>query len=158
MTSNKPGKPMPVRVPSDDCVITRDGMEYRLHEGEWIEVIRGQMVGQIQLGHKLARAAPSIAAVQGDEDETTQVLSIIGNAVDDAVALLRSRITGWNWTGMDGEPLPQPGDEPDVFSRLEVEELWYLVGALNETTAERGNDLRPSVNTFSATARPRGRK
>ena len=152
-------KPLPVRVPSDDCVVTIDGDEYHPHEGEWVVILRGVSVGKINLLRRLNTMASKIAAVQGDTDENQRVAEIVGAADDDAITMLRDRIVAWSWTDGLGRPLPQPIDDVAVFDRLAQEELYYLVSLTKaESPDEQKNGSRPSPTISSGSARTRNRK
>ena len=156
-TTERPERPEPVIVPSDDCVITRDGREYHIHRGEWVKAAVGMTLGQVRLIEKLTRLQSEMAAVEGDSDEDKQVVRLLSGTAGDAAAVLRGRIVAWNWTDSAGTPRPQPS-EPGAFDGLELEELFYLVAVLrNQAPAERSKDSRPSQTTSSATPRARSR-
>ena len=123
----------PVRVDSDDCEvrigrviedgeITNEGTPWKVHTGEWIEVMPAQSIGEI-------------LALTEIMDNTSASLRTICTE-------LSRRVVGWNWTGMDSEPLPQPYMNPKVLEELTDDELMWVMGATKgrETTAERKND------------------
>jgi hypothetical protein len=50
------------------------------------------------------------------------------------IELLREVPISWNWANGTGEPLPQPGDDPDVWEEISDEELVFIVANLNAGT------------------------
>ncbi len=84
---------------SDDLVVKDDeGIEHHPHAGEWVRFRR-------DVPWRMVRIAP-------DMPNSEYCPLIIG--------LLTRQIIDWNWTGDDGQPLPQPGDS--AF----VDRLWDL--------------------------------
>jgi len=117
----------PERVPSDDCTVTVDGVEYAIHEGEWVEFMPGLTAGEIEMMKQARIIATRFAAIEGDADAEDTQLDIVGDRIDEAWAFITDRITGWNWTDNDGKPYPQIKDDPDVFKSLHLQEIYYLV-------------------------------
>ena len=67
--------------------------------------------------------------------------------------LYYKRVVDWNWTGIDGEPMPKPYKNPKVFKDLQNEELIWLVSAtVGETPSEQKNESKDSPNTHLAEA------
>jgi len=125
----------PMRVESDDCAIyigrviedgeiTDDGTPHHVHVGEWVELLPCRSLAEIMALAEVGAAAQSGA---GSIRTLCQELS--------------KRVTGWNWTGMDSEPLPQPYENPLVLESLTDDELMWVLSAAQgkETTATRKN-------------------
>lgn len=143
----------PRRVDSSDCVvyvgrvvkdgkITEPGTPYRIHEGEWVEVLPIlTMRDYLTVGGLLnmdSTASP------------TDLMARLGKVLDDVCQQLSRRLTAWNWTDMDRSALPQPHANPEVLKSLADDELaWLLLAARGETPGERKNALPPSVSTSS---------
>ncbi len=125
------------RVPSDDCLvrvgrkiegekIEEEGIAYNVHEGEWIEVIP---VGSLRQYFALSR----LATAGGDAQK-------LEASLDEICEQVAERVTGWNWTDMGGNPLPQPYKSPDAIKALTEDELLYLITAVQgETPGQRKN-------------------
>ncbi len=149
----------PRRIPSDDFVFTIGGEGYKLHEGEWVEVLPGLSVADLRLIQGVNALQDKLAASIGDTDEGVQTVVAMDESASQAIKLLQRRVVGWNWTDDQGEPLPSPVDNPKVFEELQLGELFYLVGLLvGEGPEERKNGSRPSRTSSSGSARPRSRK
>lgn len=129
------GKPKipAVRVPSDDCVVTVSGVEHRIHEGEWVELLPVPTMREYLAVLDIAR-------------ELSESKSA-ATAMDALYALLAKRVLAWNWTDMMGEPLPQPCGNADALKGLSQPELIWLLMAVNgETPSQRKNESAPSAN------------
>lgn len=149
-----PKKPPPRIVPSDDCVVTVDGVEYHPHEGESVSIAPGYSVGDLQLQHELQALRVKLDAIAGDDDEGARQVAILDNSYTSAIEVLSARLLGWTWTDDAGDPLPQPHKAPSAFSRLRLDEIYYLIQAVKgETPGEQKNGSRPSRTSSSATAR-----
>jgi hypothetical protein len=146
--ANKKFKIPTSKIDSSECVvhtgqhiqdgeIKNMGTPHKIHVDEWIEVIPVMtmkesiaMMGISQMGEDVSKAEKSLDA--------------LCNA-------LAKRVINWNWTGFDGELLPKPYKNPDVFKELHNEELVWLVSAsLGETISEQKNESNDSLNTLSA--------
>ena len=143
----------PRRVDSSDCVvyvgrvvkdgkITEPGTPYKVHEGEWVEVLPvPTMQDYLVVG--------SLFGTDGNASPTEQLVAM-GKALDNVCLQLSTRLTAWNWTDMQGLPLPQPHGNPAVLKSLTNDELvWLLLAARGESPAERKNASPPSVSTSS---------
>ena len=131
-------------VPSDDCVIyigrevsddgtvINQGKAYKLHEGEWVKVIPLISVRQFIAWNKLR------ASLSKDTDRIEQGLDALCRE-------LSNKILDWNWTDFEGNPLPKPFKNPEVFKDISEDELIWLSGALVETPAQRKNADVPSA-------------
>ena len=113
-----------VRYASDDCIlhmgrelgdngeISVEGTPYPLHEGEWVE-LQPLLTVRAQL----------------------ELLNISGDAGVDSLVrvseMMASRITAWNWTGMEYESLPNPPSADDLLN-LHNDEWLYLIGLLSK--------------------------
>lgn len=133
-----PGKP-PVRtVPSDDCIVKVDGVEYAVHTGEHVCVLAGFSVGGLRALGKMRALGAEVAAVQGEAEEGGKVLDALNGAFADVTLELARRVKGWNWTDDSGAPLPPPNGTPEPFQALRTEEIYWLIGACQgESSAER---------------------
>ena len=119
-------KPSFTRVPSDDCEVPVGDQVYNVHEGEWVEVLPIRLVGDNRFFVTVNRLQVELQAVQGDDDESARVSEIMARHFDRVVEFIRPRIGAWSWTDLESRPLPQPHDDPDVFTRISSEELLYL--------------------------------
>ena len=162
----KPTRPPAITVPSDDFEIEIDGETYQPHRGERVEVLRGVTVGDYKYMRAVDELSVKIDAVEGEADgedddaklrqliaERQQKIVLMDDSYGETVAFVRDRLVSWDWTDRRGEQLPQPGDDPDVFGRLSLEELFYLVSVIRgETGGQAKNASRPSQTSSSATA------
>jgi len=151
----------PVRIACDDCEIhvgrvirnreiVTPGVAYRVHIGEWIEVIPALTVRAL-LGFRPIEGIESNGQITVGErlDEAERNF-------DDVARSLCDRIVAWNWTALDGTALDQPYKAPQVLKDLHVDEIVYLVAALNrEPEAERKNGSGALPITSSRTVRRR---
>ena len=148
-----PKKPAARLVPSDDCVVTVDGVEYHPHEGECIEVIPIAQLEDLRIMRELNGVRPQLDTVKDEPDQRAREIEILSKAFEIAVDVLGHRIVAWNWTDMAGNPMASPAEDPNVLRRLSFEEVFYLVDAIQgETPGEQKNGSRPSRTSGSATA------
>ena len=125
----------PDRVKSDDCAvyigrvvndgeITEAGTPYHVHKGEWVDVLPCRSLAEMM-------AVSAIAA-----DALSGVASLRQICTE-----LSKRVVGWNWTGMDSQPLAQPFGNPELLETLTDDEVLWLLGAAkgDETQEERKN-------------------
>lgn len=45
--------------------------------------------------------------------------------------MLKKSIVGWNWVDDDDKPLPNPQDNPEVVESLPLQEMMFLLAALD---------------------------
>lgn len=134
----------PRRVPSDDCTvcigreikdgqIVNAGTPYRVHEGEWVEVLPIVSVRRwLSLRHMMDGTASDGASLE--------------KALDALCHELSERVMAWNWTDMSGQPLPQPYRNEAVFRDLSDDEiLWLALASQGESPGERKNASAPSA-------------
>ena len=156
------------RVPSDDCLIyvgrvigdgciIEQGTPYAVHKGEWVEVLRlGAIRQYLALMHLTQGAA--LASKELDEVNQVEVATGMENALNDLCHELAQRVIRWNWTGMDGKPLPQPYQNDQAIKDLTEDELiWLAQVAQGEGPGQRKNAsgaLRRTSST-KAHAHPR---
>ena len=146
----------PRRVDSSDCVvyvgrvvkdgqITEPGTPYKVHEGEWVEVLPVlTMQYHLVMGGLFGADEKASPAEQ---------LASMGRALDKVCQQLSKRLTAWNWTDMQGKALPPPHDNPDLLKSLTNDELvWLLLTVRGESPGERKNALPPSASTSSGAA------
>jgi hypothetical protein len=147
-------------IPSDDCKVTVDGVDYFPHEGEQIAVRPKLPVSEY---NTLARfydlAGKAQDSKSGDEQEATAaaagaMFGQIGELFEELCSILASYVLAWTWTDNDGEPLPQPKGRPEVIRELTDEELWYILGVAmgGSNKAQEKNGGEASLTTSSATA------
>lgn len=120
----------PKKVPSDSCVVTVDGEQYPLHKGESVWVIP---VSSMRHYAALIRLRNLVV-------DTSDNMSI-----SDLCSEIAERVIDWNWTGLDGKPLPKPHKNGRLIESLTSEEVAWLIDAIQgETPAERKNASAPS--------------
>ena len=150
MTEKKKFKIPPKKIDSSDCVVhvgqhiqdgkvVNKGEPYKVHEGEYIEIIP-----IVTMGESIA-----LLNVANLTDDSTDA-----NKSFEAICLsLSNKIVDWNWTDITGELLDKPYKNPEVFKNLNTEELMYLVTiSTGETSSEQKNESKDSLNTPSAEA------
>lgn len=152
-------KPAPIRYDTGDLEVEVGGQKYRPHEGEWVEAYAGLTVGQVGLFARLQQLAGRVEALQGEPDAPAKEIALRDEVYQEALRTITPRIARWSWTDAAGEPLPQPRDDPSVMQRLSLEEMFYLVGLIQngETPGMRKNGSGPSGSTSSSKALPRRR-
>lgn len=135
------------------------GQAYRLHEGEWVEIIPIRSARETRELLELRRLKVKLDAVAGEKDAYNRTLEILDRTYEQVCHTLSERVVAWNWTDKLGRPLPQPAGDPEVLLSLSESEIAYLVGlAQEERPADQGKDLRRSPTTSSATRRPKTRR
>lgn len=78
------------------------------------------------LGNIMALASLNVENGQAD------LSGVESGAIDGVYDLLAETVVEWNWVDDEGNPLPQPKDDPDVFRReLVLDEVQYLIENLN---------------------------
>ena len=129
-------KPEPVRLRTDDCVVTVNGADYTPHEGEWVEVLIGQTPADFRVMRASAEMASRIAQLEGEDDEALRRIVTVDDGYADLIDAVRPRLVAWNWTDDLGQPLDQPRENPDVFNKLRIEEVLYLARAVKGDVGE----------------------
>lgn len=61
------------------------------------------------------------------------------DAFEMGIEVLRTHVYEWNWVGDDGEPLPQPKDDPAVIDLLTDDEVEFLSICIQGSEAEAKN-------------------
>ncbi len=146
----------PVWVSSDDCEVfvgqviedgkvAVQGTAYNVHKGEKVAVLPLRNMRQTLdimafMGH---------AANQPGDLESMGAWSLsLDDKLEDLLETVANHVVAWTWTGMAGEPLPQPYKRPDVLRALETDEFRYLFLLLQENNPEaRKNGSGPSATT-----------
>ena len=147
-------KPPTRQVPSDDCLVEVDGMEYKVHEREWVKIISSFAVGHLKVMRRVGELQSQMDSLEDGEEIKKVILA--DDVMSELVEVLQGRIVGWNWTDDLGNPLPQPFGNPNAFKSLRLEEMMYLgLIVRGESPAEQGNGSAPSPITSSATRRPK---
>ncbi len=139
----KPKKPGAVRIPSDDFEMEIDGVIYAPHADEWVEVRPGMAVSSIRVQSAMARLQEEMQAVKGDDGAESQILRQLDEQFTMACDSVAKRVVAWNWTDMEGVPLPSPRNAPDVIADLSAEEVSYLLTLGMSTGSDRGNASQP---------------
>lgn len=138
-------KPEAVEIPSDDCVLTIGGVTFAPHEGEAVWVRPGMTVGELRLLREIQGLQVKIAALADEDEDGVRRIAAMDDAFGSAVAFLRDRLVRWTWTDDAGAPYAQPRDDPAILERLRIEEIFYLVGAVNGANpGQQKNVSRPS--------------
>lgn len=88
-------------------------------EGSWV-IVAALNVAEMRAYKKLA-----------DEDDF--------DAFEMGLEVLRTHVYEWNWVGDDGEPLPQPKDDPLVIDVLTDDEVKFLSDCIQGSDAEVKN-------------------
>lgn len=145
-------KPVPRRIPSDDCAVIIDGAAIYPHEGEWVDIFSGISVGELQAMEHIRRLGVEISAVKGEQDEYQKTLQLLDPHYDELYACLAGRLVGWTWTDDRGRALGDPSDLA-TLRKLRPEELyWLLFCVQGESPGQRKNGWRPSQTISSAIA------
>ena len=146
------GKPLAIRVASDDCAVTSAGEVYYPHEGEWIELFPGVSPAFIREIDRFRRMAVDLDAAEGEADEADRSIEATSAGLVNLCTALAAQIVAWNWTDNRNRELPQPADAPEVLMALDSQEVLYLVTAVRgDNLATRKNGSRPLATTSSAT-------
>lgn len=138
-------KPKPRRIPCDACELMIDGETCRPHEGEWVEMITTETVGDLRIRVQLAGLGAQIDGIRGEPDEGTRFNALLDTQYASLCEFLADRVFAWNWTNIKGRPLPPPVDDdgkPLGLLRLHAGELYWLMNASvprGETEAELKN-------------------
>ncbi len=137
------GKPRPRHIPSDGCGVRIDGEVYYPHEGEWVELVASETIGELRARVAFARLGPELDAVKGEPDEGRQMNAIMEAHYASLTEHLAERIFEWSWTDLHGRPLPSPADgdgKPLGLLKLRADELyWLLTATAPEAADERKN-------------------
>lgn len=140
------GKPRPLRIPSDGCEIRVEGKTYQPHEGEWVELISVNTVGELKTRVEMAKLGVKIDAIRGEPDEGARFNAIMDEHYSMLIQHLARRVFAWNWTDDRGIPLPppvNPDGSPSGLLLLRAAELYWLMNASapkGEAESERKND------------------
>lgn len=132
----------PVRVAADDCVVhlgrkwnddwsmKNEGEEKYPHVGEWVEVLRvSSMTNFISIGDLMRQA-------ESGKMSDISTISHLTPAFQQLCEQLSRRVTSWNLTDWDGEPLEQPFRRPEVIAGLTEDELLWLLAAVQGETPD----------------------
>ncbi len=137
-------KPQPKRIPSDSCPVRVDGAVCYPHEGEWVELIALETVGELRARCRMAGLGAELEKTHGEPDEAYQFNVLMDAHYAELCDYLAERVFAWSWTDLRGIPLPPPADEegkPLGLLKLRAGELYWLLNATGaETEAERKNE------------------
>ena len=164
MVSNGKFKVPVQRIQSDDCLvyvgrvigegsIIEEGTPFPVHKGEWVEVLRlGAIRQYLALMHMIQGAAA--ASKDLSEAERIDATKDLEQSLDELCHEIAGRIVNWNWTDMQGSPLPIPYRNDKVIKDLTEDELIWLTQAVQgEGSGQRKNASSASGRTSSTTAR-----
>ena len=141
-----------VEYKSDSCVIhvgrvivkgqvTAEGIPYNVHKGEKLSLLPVSSMDELINIGKLTRA---LASEQQDAESVAEA----AEAFDSLCEVLSKRVYSWTWTDLDGDPLPQPYQNPAAIRGLNTEELFWILNVVQgEAPEERKNDSGPSATT-----------
>lgn len=113
------GRPVSVRIPSDD--VETQG------EGSWVEFRR-----RVKAKHLAVIAQMAVLQDISFKENPAEVVDVIGRLG----GMLSPFVVGWNWIDEDGEPLPQPKGNEDVFGELDMGELIWLIEQMGKHVGE----------------------
>lgn len=99
-------------------------------EGAFV-VVKKMQWGEIKALSKQQRKANKLAKT--DEEASEEM------AIDMTDKLIASRVLEWNWVDDNGDPLPQPKDNPEVIDMCTDEEFEFLGTAIAGSEAVRKN-------------------
>jgi len=63
--------------------------------------------------------------------KSVQASGVDEGSVNFGIELLKSLVIDWNWVDDDDNPLPKPTDDANVIDRLPIQELTFLINALD---------------------------
>lgn len=155
-------KPPVRRVPCDDCTVEIDGVEYRPHAGEYVEIVGGGSIEALQFAWRRVRPTPEPPEEASDKEKEVwreQRTAEVNSYFEELCAALARRVVAWSWTDDAGQPIPQPEGNPERLKILRPEELYFLrTACASEVPAERGNGSKPSGTTSQIKARNRSKE
>ncbi len=143
-----PEIPEAIRIPSDECTVTVGGKEYHVHRGQAVEIVGTRSVGEMKASWAFNRLSVEIDAVKVADDATdkakdeanAKTMALLEDHYDGLLEWMAKRIVTWDWTGLNGLPLPIPDGTPGPLLALSPEELFYLMRILRgEGTADEKN-------------------
>jgi hypothetical protein len=114
------GRLLTNRIPSDEIQ----------GEGSWVGFRR-----HLKLKH--LRAVAEMATFAGVDFEEDPVEAL--DAFQRIGVVMSNVVLTWNWTDEHGDPLPQPGDRPEVFEELGFDELMWLIDAMARAVGATSN-------------------
>jgi len=135
------------RVDSSNCVVyvgrriaggkvVEAGTPYKVHEGEWVDILPVTSVGELIAFGEMAASSSKVTK----EKKLLSLGSKMGMAFESVVQRVAQRVYDWNWTDIEGKRLPNPHNNPDVIRSLSTDELvWLANQAEYETEIERKN-------------------
>lgn len=133
-----PGKKPPLqRIPSDDFAMFVDGVEYRPHADEWVEVYPIVTYRSMKVMDQFVDLSNRFAAINPENpEEATEAAALLNQQFDEVCSVVAERIGAWSWTDVRGRELPSPAEQPDVLLDLSSEELLYLMTIARGITSE----------------------
>lgn len=150
-----PKKPPGRRIPSDDYTVVVDGEVYHPHEGEtvWFTTfVSPRLFKSIQKFRELAVKENAIDS-EDPQERASQLAVLQDQAYDELCGMLAQHVLRWDWTNEFGEPLPQPGGDPERIRALDALEINYLMSTVTrgEARASEKLALNGSLTTSSDT-------
>ena len=94
--------------------------------------IKGMGIGvPYRIPHKQFRKLAILTDINPDEMTAEEVLA----AVDKAIEWIAENVKiYWNWEDGEGEPLEQPADKPEVYDKLSIDEINWLLDHISDAT------------------------
>lgn len=61
------------------------------------------------------------------------------DVIEASVNIVKTHTYEWNWVDDDGEPLPQPQEDPSIIGELSTDEFTFLSECISGSEAEAKN-------------------
>lgn len=119
----------------DGLAVTVEGEKYYPHADESVTFTRARTLGEVMEVAQLSGLADLLSGLQGDSGAG------VTDSVGKLAAMIAAKVTAWEWTGDDGEPLGDPSD-PETIRGLGMTEQLWLYGRIlgRETRDQTGKD------------------
>lgn len=129
-------------MPKRKSVVTIDCDEVQ-GEDSWIKLrqltFAEMRVLLKELHARRKKRRKEIKADLAEFGEESGVRPIDPEELEDSVRLCLDHIVAWNWVDDDGNPLPQPGECPEVLEQLTNAEMQFLGAKLGTGPADQKN-------------------
>jgi hypothetical protein len=124
-------KPPPRRIYADNYTVTRDGVEYHAHEGEWVEFVGEPSVRDRTEYQAMLAFARDTGELAGKEDPAAvEEVRRRQDEYDRRFLALCDRLgdccVTWTLTDAKGKPYPQPDGTGEAIRALETLEVYWL--------------------------------
>jgi len=116
-------------------------------EGSWVKVTRLTIAGMKQVAIDAAtilikqeQAAARLRLVrEGKLDPSELVIPEVCEELEALSYILKGNVIDWNWTDDDGNPLPNPRENPEIIETLVGEETNFLSALIRGSEAKVKN-------------------